>query len=70
MERRFELRKEALIAEAQVDDQAFRGVVERLEKFVEPFALRLARREQVQHALDFVAGLVSDVDRKNTESIA
>jgi SRSO17 transposase len=70
MERRFELRKEALIAEAQVDDEAFRGVVERLEKFVEPFAVRLARREQVQHALDFVAGLVSDVDRKNTESIA
>jgi SRSO17 transposase len=70
MERRFELRKEALIAEAQVDEQAFRGVVERLEKFVEPFAVRLARREQVQHALDFVAGLVSDVDRKNTESIA
>jgi len=27
MERRFELRKEALIAEAQVDDEAFRGVV-------------------------------------------
>ena len=70
MERRFELRKEALIAEAQVDEQAFRGVVERLGKFVEPFAVRLARREQVQHALDFVAGLVSDVDRKNTESIA
>lgn len=70
MERRFELRKEALIAEAQVDDEAFRGVVERLERFVEPFAVRLARREQVQHAIDFVAGLVSDVDRKNTESIA
>ena len=59
-----------MIAEAQVDEVAFRGVVERLEKFVEPFAVRLARREQVQHALDFVAGLVSDVDRKNTESIA
>ena len=70
MERRFELRKEALIAEAQVDDEAFRGVVERLERFVEPFAVCLARREQVQHAMDFVAGLVSDVDRKNTESIA
>jgi SRSO17 transposase len=70
MERRFALRKEALVGEAQVGVEAFRGAVERLEKFIEPFALHLARREQVQHAVDFVAGLVSDLDRKNTESIA
>ena len=38
MERRFELRKEALVAEAQVDEKAFRGAVEGLQKFVEPFA--------------------------------
>jgi SRSO17 transposase len=70
MERRFELRKDALLAEAEVDETAFRGAIERLERFVEPFAVCLARREQVQHAIDFVAGLVSDLDRKNTESIA
>jgi SRSO17 transposase len=70
MERRFELRKEALIAEAHVGVEVFRGAVERLEKFVEPFAASLARREQVRHTVDFVAGLVSDLDRKNTESIA
>ena len=70
MERRFELRKEALLNEAQVSPAVFIGWQERLEAFVEPFASCLVRSEQRQHALDFVSGLISDVDRKNTESIA
>lgn len=70
MERRFELRKEALLAEARVDAQLFRGTLERLEKFVQPFAACLGRVEQVEHTLEFVSGLISDLDRKNTESIA
>ena len=70
MERRFELRKEALLADAEVDPAVFRGALERLDTFIEPFAARLARRDQARHAKDFVTGLVSDLDRKNTESIA
>ena len=70
MERRFELRKEALLNEAQVSPAVFIGWQERLEAFVEPFASCLVRSEQRQHALDFVSGLISDVDRKNVESIA
>lgn len=70
MERRYELRREALLKEARVSPAAFAGSLERLEAFVEPFARRLVRREQRQHALDFVSGLLSDVDRKNSESIA
>jgi len=70
MERRFELRKEALLNEAQVSPAMFAGSQERLEAFVEPFASCLVRSEQRQHALDFVSGLISDVDRKNVESIA
>ena len=70
MDRRFELRKEALLEEARVDPAVFRGALARLEKFVEPFAGCLIRQEQMRHAKDFVAGLVSDVDCKNTESIA
>lgn len=70
MDRRFELRKEALLQEAQVSPAMLAGALERLEAFVEPFAKCLVRREQRQHALNFVSGLVSDVDRKNTESIA
>jgi len=70
MDRRFERRKEALLAEAQVDAEVFRGALERLEAFVEPFAACLWRPEQAKHTLEFVSGLISDVDRKNTESIA
>ncbi len=70
MERRFELRKEALLAEAQVGPDVFRGALERLREFAEPFTGHLIRQEQVRHANDFLAGLVSDLDRKNTESIA
>ncbi len=70
MERRFELRMEALLNEAQVSPALFAGSQERLEAFVEPFASCLVRGEQRQHAVDFVSGLISDVDRKNVESIA
>jgi SRSO17 transposase len=42
----------------------------RLEKFMEPFTQRLVRCEQVSHALTFVRGLLSDLEHKNTESIA
>lgn len=70
MERRFELRKEALLAECQVSPAVFRGCADRLRQFVEPFASCLARSEQREHAHTIVSGLVSDLDRKNTESIA
>jgi len=70
MERRFELRKEALLAECQVSPSVFRGFEDRLEQFVEPFASCLVRTEQREHAMTIVSGLVSDLDRKNTESIA
>jgi len=70
MERRFELRKEALLAECQVSPSVFRGFENRLEQFVEPFASCLVRTEQREHAMTLVSGLVSDLDRKNTESIA
>lgn len=70
MERRFEVRRKELLAEAQVEPGMCEGLVERLEAFVEPFAELLARREQAEHAVDFVSGLLSDLQRKNTESIA
>ena len=70
MERRFELRLDALLEECQVSPALFRGMTERLTLFVEPFAACLQRAEQKQHALTYVSGLVSDLDRKNTESIA
>lgn len=70
MERRFELRKEAMLAECQVAPQVYCGALERLTKFVEPFAALLTQEAQRQHAEEYVSGLVSDLKRKNVESIA
>jgi SRSO17 transposase len=70
MERRFELRKEAMLAECKVAPQVFQGVMRRLATFVEPFAKLLRQPAQRQHATDYLAGLISDLERKNVESIA
>ena len=70
MERRFEVRKAAMLAECEVSPQVFSGAEERLAKFVEPFADRLTQPAQREHAADYLSGLVSDLERKNVESIA
>jgi len=70
MERRFEVRKEELLAECQVSPMVFDGMSERLQSFVQPFAECLWRTEQKQHAQTYCAGLLSDLKRKNAESIA
>jgi len=70
MERRFELRKAAMLAECEVAPEVFRGAMDRLAKFVEPFAELLTQAAQRQHAADYMSGLISDLKRKNVESIA
>lgn len=70
MERRFEVRFQEIRAEARVRPDTFRGIVERLEEFVEPYAASLIRIEQREHAREYVAGLLSDLKPKNTEMIA
>jgi SRSO17 transposase len=70
MERRFEQRKESMLAECKVSPQVFLGVEERLGEFVQPFAQLLTQQTQRQHAQAYLAGLVSDLERKNVESIA
>jgi len=70
MERRFELRKEAMLAECEVAPQVFRGAAERLANFVEPFARLLTQPAQWRRTTDYMSGLISDLERKNVESIA
>lgn len=70
MERRFAVRYEELMAEAEVKPEALEGVLERLEEFVEPFAASLAHAAQRDHLGEYLAGLVSNIQRKNIESIA
>lgn len=70
MQQRFELRKQQLLAECDLGPETFDGIIERLADFVQPFAARLVRDEQRRHAHTYLAGLVSDLKRKNTEAIA
>ena len=70
MDRRFSVRYEELIAEAEVRPEALAGVLERLREFVRPFAASLVHPAQREHAEEYVAGLVSNVERKNIETIA
>jgi len=70
MERRFAVRYEELMAEAEVKPKALEGVLKRLDEFVKPFAASLKHDAQRQHAAEYVAGLVSNLKRKNIESIA
>jgi len=70
MERRFAVRLQELLAGAVVEPAVFAGMLARLERFVEPFAARLKRVEQRTNARQYVAGLLSNVERKNVESVA
>ncbi len=70
MERRFELRKRQLLADAELKSQLSQGMLDRLETFVEPFAASLGRREMKRNAQQYIEGLLSDLERKNVESIA
>lgn len=70
MERRFALRKDEMLRECEVAPQVFQGVCQRLSEFVEPFAGLLKQPAQRERAAEYLGGLVSDLERKNVESIA
>jgi SRSO17 transposase len=70
MERRFEIRLEELLDDAILDPQIPAGMLDRLERFVEPFAASLFSSEQRRHVWEYVTGMLSDVKRKNAENIA
>src|SRR5262245_4436702 len=70
MEPRFQRRKEQLLAACQVPPTLLQGVIGRLEDFAIPFAASLPSPESRSHARTYLAGLLSDVERKNAESIA
>ena len=70
MDRRFEVRKEEMLAECEVSPKVFQGSIERMSAFVQPFADLLRQPSQRTHTIEYVSGLVSDLERKNVESIA
>ncbi len=70
MERRYELRLEQMLAQAEVSPERMRGLFDRLKAFVEPFARSLDRPEQRCHAAEYMTGLLSKLPRKSGEAIA
>lgn len=70
MDRRFAARRDQLLADAEVDPRISNCVLPRLERFLDPFVASLQRSEQAEHARHYVAGLLSNLEYKNVESIA
>jgi SRSO17 transposase len=70
MERRFEIRKRKILQEADIKQEVANGMLKRLEQFAQPFIASLGRREPKQNARIYICGLLSDLRRKNVESIA
>ena len=70
MEARYTTRKAQLLAECQIAPAIFDQVMPRLSTFMGPFVDTLCGQALHQHAQAYVCGLLSDVERKNVESIA
>lgn len=70
MERRFRVRLGELLMDAEVDGRLLRGVMPRLETFLQPFVGSLGSTEQQTNSQRYVRGLLSDLDSKDVESIA
>ena len=70
MEAKYQERKEELLDECQMEPQIFEDLLPRLEEFMIPYVENLVRKEQVAHANTLVQGLLSDLEKKNVESIA
>ena len=70
MERRFEIRKREILQEAEIKPQVANGMLKRLTQFAQPFMTSFGRREPKENAQIYMCGLLSDVERKNIESIA
>jgi SRSO17 transposase len=70
MERRFRVRLEELLNDAQVPARLFQDVLPRLETFLQPFVASLQRSEQRDNTRHYVQGLLSHLDKKNVEAIA
>jgi len=70
MEARYAFRKSQLLDECQMAPEIFEQVIPRLYTFMKPFVRIFQGQAAGQHAKTYVCGLLSNVERKNIESIA
>src|SRR5215467_614926 len=70
MERRFQARLDELLDDAEVRPGLLRGLLPRLESFLQPFVAALQTPEEQTNTRHYLQGLLSDLDSKDVESIA
>ena len=70
MDARYTIRKHQLLDECQVAPEIFEQVIPRLYTFMKPFVKIFQGQVAEQHAKTYVCGLLSNLERKNIESIA
>ena len=70
MDARYTIRKHQLLDECQVAPEIFEQVMPRLYTFMKPFVKIFQGQVAEQHAKTYVCGLLSNLERKNVESIA
>jgi SRSO17 transposase len=70
MERRFRVRLAELLQDAHVPPSMLRGVLPRLQTFLQPFLDALQTPQQQTNAHHYVQGLLSELGSKDVESIA
>jgi SRSO17 transposase len=70
MERRFRVRLAQLLHDAHVPPDLLRGLLPRLQTFLQPFLDALPTPQQQTNAHQYVQGLLSDLGSKDVESIA
>jgi len=70
MDARYAFRKSQLLDECQIAPEIFEQVIPRLSTFMKAFVRIFQGQAADQHAKTYVCGLLSNVERKNIESIA
>jgi SRSO17 transposase len=70
MDRRFDARLRAMLAQAEVTPALIDGFLSRLETFIQPFSASLGELEQQRHTLEYLTGLLSKLEHKTGEGIA
>jgi SRSO17 transposase len=70
MEARYRVRLDELLDDAEVRPGMLRGLIPRLETFLQPYVRSLLSPEQRSNANHYVQGLLSDLKSKDAESIA
>ena len=70
MKQLFRIRKRELLAQCKVSPLIFDDMIRRLDVFATAYVAFFRRKEQRQHAELYLGGLMSDLRRKNSESIA